>query len=63
MEVTVPLVLLGGVVLLLIILNAVSFDRPIRQRRLREMLLFITNSRSVRLRRINLTADIFRQEA
>ena len=41
MDVTFALVLLGSVVLLLIILNAIRFDHPIRRFSLREMLLFV----------------------
>ena len=42
MDVTFLLALLGGVVLLLIILTAIRFDRPIRQFSLREMFLFVS---------------------
>lgn len=42
MDVTFPLVLLGGAALLPILLKAIRYDRPIRQFSVREMLLFVS---------------------
>jgi hypothetical protein len=41
MDATLPFVLFGGVVLLLIVLKAIRFDRSIRQFSVRDMLLFV----------------------